>query len=44
MTFFLSKGIRCMAGDKGQGGEPILVKRIFFTFLKVQHIREIEKL
>jgi len=34
MTFFLSKGIRCMAGDKGQGGEPILV----------QHIREIEKL
>nr|DAJ14663.1 MAG TPA: hypothetical protein [Siphoviridae sp. ctEfY6] len=26
MTFFLSKGIRCMAGDKGQGGEPILVK------------------
>jgi hypothetical protein len=33
-----------MAGDKGQGGEPILVKRIFFTFLKVQHIREIEKL
>jgi hypothetical protein len=26
MTFFLSKGIRCMAGDKGQGGEPILAK------------------